>query len=66
MTRPLLARTAAHATAEAIRAEGTAWFGNATWNGQRVMRVSVTGWSTTEQDVERTIAAVERVLSSTH
>ena len=30
------------------------------------MRVSVTGWSTTDADVARTIAAVERVLSSTH
>jgi glutamate/tyrosine decarboxylase-like PLP-dependent enzyme len=53
------------AVAAAIRAEGTAWFGNATWNGQRVMRVSVTGWSTTEDDVDRAVAGVDRVLSST-
>ncbi len=52
------------AVTAAVQAEGTAWFGNATWNGQRVMRVSVTGWRTTDDDVDRTIAAVARVLSS--
>ncbi|MDX6378674.1 MAG: hypothetical protein QOE98_2977 [Gaiellaceae bacterium] len=53
------------AVTAALQAEGTAWFGNATWNGQRVMRVSVTGWSTTDADVDRTIAAVQRVLAAT-
>ncbi len=53
------------AVMEALQADGTAWFGNATWNGQRVMRVSVTGWRTTEDDVARSIAAVERVLAAT-
>ena len=53
------------AVTAAIQAEGTAWFGAATWNGRRVMRVSVSGWSTTEEDVEGASDAVERVLSNT-
>jgi glutamate/tyrosine decarboxylase-like PLP-dependent enzyme len=53
------------AATDALRAEGTAWFGNATWNGRRVMRVSVTGWNTTAADVDRTIATVRRVLATT-
>jgi glutamate/tyrosine decarboxylase-like PLP-dependent enzyme len=53
------------AVTAALLADGTAWFGNATWNGQRVMRVSVTGWRTTTDDVDRAIAAVERILPTT-
>ena len=52
------------AVTAALQAEGTAWFGNATWNGRRVMRVSVSGWSTTDADVDRTIEAVKRVLAA--
>jgi len=48
----------------ALQAEGTSWFGAATWNDVRVMRVSVCNWRTTEDDVERSIAAVARVLAS--
>jgi len=46
----------------AIQAEGTAWFGGTTWRGQRAMRVSVCNWRTSEEDVERTLDAVARVL----
>lgn len=46
-----------------IQAEGTAWFGGATWRGLRVMRISVCSWATTDTDVERTIAAVRQVLA---
>ncbi len=57
------ARTDAVVTA--LQAEGTSWFGGATWNGVRVMRVSVCNWRTTADDVDRTIEAVGRVLAST-
>jgi glutamate/tyrosine decarboxylase-like PLP-dependent enzyme len=41
---------------------GEAFFSGTTWRGQRCMRVSVCNWQTSEQDVARAIAAVERVL----
>ena len=56
------ARTDAMVTA--LQAEGTSWFGAATWNDVRVMRVSVCNWRTTADDVDRTVAAVGRVLQS--
>jgi hypothetical protein len=32
--------------------------GAATWHGRRVMRISVSGWSTTEADVDRSVQAI--------
>ena len=52
------------AVAAGLQSEGTAWFGNATWNGRRAMRVSVAGWRTTDTDIDRTVEAVQRVLRS--
>lgn len=42
---------------------GEAFFSGTTWRGQRCMRVSVCNWQTSEQDVARAIAAVERALT---
>jgi glutamate/tyrosine decarboxylase-like PLP-dependent enzyme len=46
----------------AIQQNGVAWFGGATWNGMRVMRVSVCNWSTSDQDIDATVASVAEVL----
>lgn len=46
-----------------IQARGVAWFGGATWRGMRVMRVSVSNWRTTEEDVARTIESVREALA---
>ncbi|QBD83690.1 aspartate aminotransferase family protein [Ktedonosporobacter rubrisoli] len=45
-----------------IAETGEAFFSGTTWRGQRCMRVSVCNWQTSEQDVARAVAAVERVL----
>jgi glutamate/tyrosine decarboxylase-like PLP-dependent enzyme len=42
----------------AVQADGTCWCGPTTWQGHRAMRVSVSGWSTTEDDIDRSVAAV--------
>jgi glutamate/tyrosine decarboxylase-like PLP-dependent enzyme len=42
----------------AVQDEGTCWCGPTTWHGQRAMRVSVSGWNTTEDDIDQSIAAV--------
>jgi glutamate/tyrosine decarboxylase-like PLP-dependent enzyme len=42
----------------AVQADGTCWCGPTTWQGVRAMRFSVSGWSTTEDDIDKTIAAV--------
>jgi glutamate/tyrosine decarboxylase-like PLP-dependent enzyme len=43
--------------------EGTAWMTPSTWHGQAVLRISVSNWRTTDEDVDRTLSAVRRVLS---
>ncbi|HKX10237.1 MAG TPA: aminotransferase class V-fold PLP-dependent enzyme [Stellaceae bacterium] len=46
-----------------IQARGVAWFGGVTWRGMRVMRISVSNWRTTEDDVARTIESVREALA---
>jgi threonine aldolase len=48
----------------AIQAEGTCWAGASVWRGQTAMRISVSSWATTEQDVERSLAAMIRVAAA--
>ena len=45
----------------AVQREGTCWLGGTTWRGRRLMRVSVSNWSTTEADVDRSVAAILRI-----
>jgi glutamate/tyrosine decarboxylase-like PLP-dependent enzyme len=44
--------------------EGTAWMGSTVWHGMTAMRISVSNWSTTEADAERTADAVLRAIGS--
>lgn len=45
--------------------DGTAWISGSTWQGRRVMRISVSNWSTTEDDVTRTLDAIRRACAGT-
>ena len=47
----------------AIQEEGTCWAGVTVWQGQTAMRISVSGWSTTDEDVERSLAAMLRAAA---
>jgi aromatic-L-amino-acid decarboxylase len=42
----------------AVQDEGTCWCGPTVWQGRAAMRVSVSGWNTTERDIDRSVAAV--------
>jgi glutamate/tyrosine decarboxylase-like PLP-dependent enzyme len=42
--------------------DGTAWMTGSTWHGRSVLRISVSNWSTTEQDVERSLDAIRRAV----
>jgi glutamate/tyrosine decarboxylase-like PLP-dependent enzyme len=50
-------------TIAAINATGEAFFSGTTWRGRAAMRVSVSNWRTTEDDVRRTVDAVAGVLA---
>ena len=43
-----------------IHRDGTAWLGATTWRGERLLRISVSNWSTSEKDVDMTIDAIRR------
>jgi glutamate/tyrosine decarboxylase-like PLP-dependent enzyme len=47
----------------AIQADGTCWMGGTTWRGRRLMRIAVSNWTTTEEDVDRSLAAIVRIAS---
>jgi len=42
--------------------DGTAWMTGSTWRDQSVLRISVSNWSTTENDVERSLDAVRKAV----
>jgi len=47
-----------------INASGEAFFQPSTYKGKRCMRVSVSGWRTTNDDVNRTIVAIGEAIKS--
>jgi glutamate/tyrosine decarboxylase-like PLP-dependent enzyme len=46
-----------------VQQEGTCWLAGTTWQGQAAMRISVSNWSTSAEDVEKSCAAILRCLS---
>src|SRR5438309_194105 len=46
-----------------IQADGTCWAGATVWQGRTAMRISVSSWATTEDDVERSLEAMLRVAA---
>jgi glutamate/tyrosine decarboxylase-like PLP-dependent enzyme len=46
------------AVVSAVQDDGTCWAGGSTWDGRAVMRVSVSNWSTSSADIERSAAAI--------
>jgi len=55
VTRDVIAR---------VQREGTCWLGGTTWQGNAAMRISVSNWSTTQDDVEKSCAAIVRCLEA--
>jgi glutamate/tyrosine decarboxylase-like PLP-dependent enzyme len=51
------AREATDAVIAAVQEGGEAWLGGTQWDGRRAIRISVCNWQTSEDDVERTMAA---------
>jgi threonine aldolase len=41
-----------------IQEDGTCWCGVTVWQDKTAMRISVCNWSTTEEDVDRSLAAI--------
>jgi glutamate/tyrosine decarboxylase-like PLP-dependent enzyme len=48
----------------AIQHDGTCWLGGTTWNGEFVVRVSISNWATTDADIDRSAAAIAAAVTS--
>jgi glutamate/tyrosine decarboxylase-like PLP-dependent enzyme len=49
----------------AVQEDGTCWCGGTTWQGRAAMRISVSSWATTDDDVDRSLEAIARVAQAT-
>ncbi|HZC70696.1 MAG TPA: aminotransferase class V-fold PLP-dependent enzyme [Jatrophihabitans sp.] len=43
-----------------IQDDGTCWLGATTWRGERLLRISVSNWATTEADIDACVAAIAK------
>ena len=48
----------------AVQRDGTCWLSGTTWAGRAAMRVSVSGWRTTADDIERSADAILACLAA--
>ncbi len=46
-----------------VQQEGTCWCGATEWQGRTAMRISVSSWATTDEDVARSISAILQAAS---
>ena len=47
-----------------VQRDGTCWLGGTTWHGLAAMRVSISSWATSEEDVRRSGEAILKVVES--
>ena len=52
------------AVVAAVQRDGTCWLGGTTWNGAYVLRVSISNWATTDDDIARSAAAIATAAQS--
>jgi glutamate/tyrosine decarboxylase-like PLP-dependent enzyme len=48
---------------KAVQDDGTCWCSTASWHGQVAMRISVSSWATTDDDVEKSLSAILQAAS---
>lgn len=48
---------------DAVQRDGTCWLGGTTWRGRRLMRISVSNWATSEDDVDQSVEAILRLAA---
>ena len=64
INQALVSFGSAEMTREVIRRvqeEGTCWCGGTVWQGKTAMRISVSSWATTVEDIERSAEAIVRI-----
>jgi glutamate/tyrosine decarboxylase-like PLP-dependent enzyme len=54
-----------HEVTARLLADGTVWMSGSRWRERDVIRISVSNWSTNDEDVERSVDAVRRAIAAT-
>jgi len=54
-TRDIIAR---------VQEDGTCWLGGTFWKGKAAMRISCSSWATTDDDVDKSLAAILRIAGT--
>ena len=47
-----------------VQDDGTCWLAGTTWHGMAAMRISIVNWSTTDEDIDRSAAAILRAAGA--
>jgi hypothetical protein len=47
-----------------VQQDGTCWLGATTWRGERLLRISVSNWSTSEADVDVSVEAIAKARAA--
>jgi glutamate/tyrosine decarboxylase-like PLP-dependent enzyme len=55
---------ATRAVINRVQRDGTCWCGGTEWHGRAAMRISVSSWITTADDVERSLRAIEEAVTA--
>jgi glutamate/tyrosine decarboxylase-like PLP-dependent enzyme len=55
--------TRTRAIVRAVQEDGTCWMSGTDWHGQAAMRISVSNWSTTDLDVDRSVEAILKIAA---
>jgi len=50
--------------AEHVQKSGIAWFGPTAWKGHQAIRISVSSWITSKEDVQKTLVAIGKAVKS--
>ncbi|MDE9492490.1 hypothetical protein KKJ17_06450 [Xenorhabdus bovienii] len=50
--------TLQRAMLQKVQQSGECWFGQTIWQGQEAIRLSVSSWATTEDDIQRSLKAI--------
>jgi len=67
INQALVSFGSAEKTSEVIRRvqeDGTCWCGGTVWQGKTAMRISVSNWATTREDIEKSAEAMVRIARS--
>ena len=54
------------AVIDRIQEDGTCWASGSTFRGRAVLRISIVGWQTTPQDIDRSAGAILSALAACH